>query len=206
MTLKKDMILLDWRVARDLRLVVSLIDRFTGRTPIGDIRLSVYDQTIKVSKNLSGDYLFSNVPGNMVYIRVESDYYFDVEREIKISELDPKHPVETIVLQTKPCYPFPGGTTLIRGMVRDMEDNPVPGAHVKVVGKKVDNKTTEKGEFVLYFKGLTDDDIIDGKYVKGKVADNIILKAVHEERKGRRRLNKVEEGRTSVLKQPIQIK
>jgi HSP20 family molecular chaperone IbpA len=36
---------------------------------------------------------------------------------------------------------------------------PVVNADVKVVGKDIETKTDEKGEFVLYFKGIKKEDI-----------------------------------------------
>ena len=206
MTLKKDMILLDWRVARGLRLVVSLIDRFTGRAPIGDIRLSVSDQTIKVSKSLSGDYLFSNVPGNMVHIRVESDYYFPLEKEITISPPSPKPPIETLELQPKPCYLFPGGTTLIRGMVEDSQKNSLAGAMVSTAVPAFSTLTTARGEFVCYYTGLRDEDIdiIDGKRIlKGGEGNTISLLVTYDTLSGGVDLTDVPEGEVTVLASPI---
>jgi hypothetical protein len=206
MTLKKDMILLDWRVARGLRLVLSLIDGFTGRTPIGDIRLSINDQTIKVSKNLSGDYLFSNVTGDMVHIRVESDYYFAPEKEITISPPDQKPPVETLELQPTPCYPFPGGTTLIRGMVKDSQGNLLSGAKVSTAVPTFSTLTTARGEFVCYYTGLRDEDIviIDGKrFLKGKKDNTISLPVTYDTLGGGVDLTDVPEGEVRVLALPI---
>jgi hypothetical protein len=78
--------------------------------------------------------------------------------------------VVNITLKPKPSYPFPPGTTLIRGKVYDSAEEAISGAKVRVRGKDVENKTTEEGEFVLYFGPLTEDEIIrvDGKrFVKG---------------------------------------
>jgi hypothetical protein len=206
MTLKKDMILLDWRVARGLRLVMSLIDHFTRRAPIGDIRLSVNDQTIKISKNLSGDYLFSNVPGNVVQIRVESDYYFTLEKEITIPPSDPKPPVETMELQPKPCYPFPGGTTLIRGMVENSQKNLLSGAVISTTVPKLSTLTTSRGEFVCYYIGLRDEDIdnIDGKRIlKGGGDNTVSLLVTYDALSGGVDLTEVKEGEVTVLASPI---
>jgi hypothetical protein len=49
-----------------------------------------------------------------------------------------------------------------------------------VRGKDVENKTTEEGEFVLYFGPLTEDEIIrvDGKrFVKGDSGKTLYLEA-----------------------------
>ncbi len=78
--------------------------------------------------------------------------------------------VVNITLKPNPSYPFPSGATLIRGNVYDSAGEAVSDAKVKVRGKDVENKTTEEGEFVLYFGPFTEDEIIrvDGKkFVKG---------------------------------------
>jgi hypothetical protein len=78
--------------------------------------------------------------------------------------------VVNITLKPKPSYPFPPGATLIRGKVYDSPGEAASGAKVRVRGKDVESKTTEEGEFVLYFGPLTEDEIIrvDGKrFVKG---------------------------------------
>jgi len=206
MTLKKDMMLLDWRVARGLGLVVSLIDGFTRGMPFGDIRVISMEQTIKMSRNLSGDYLLSNIPGDVVQLRVESDYYFDIDREITISQLDPKQPVEVIELQPGPGYPFPGGTTLIRGMVRDSQGNWQAGAGVSTVVPAFDTLTTRKGEFVCYYTGLKDEDIvvIDGKrYLKGGENNTLSLLVTYGSLSGGVELTGVVEGEVTVLASPI---
>jgi hypothetical protein len=88
-----------------------------------------------------------------------------------------------ITLKPKPSYPFPPGATLIRGNVYDSAGEAVSGAKVRVKGKDVENKTTEEGEFVLYFGPLTEDEIIrvDGKrFVKGDVDKTLYLEVEYE--------------------------
>ncbi|MGB3457898.1 MAG: carboxypeptidase-like regulatory domain-containing protein [Halobacteriota archaeon] len=68
--------------------------------------------------------------------------------------------VVNITLKPRPSYPFPPGATLIRGKVHDSAGEVVSGAKVRVKEKGVENETTEKGEFVLYFGPLTEDEII----------------------------------------------
>ena len=88
-----------------------------------------------------------------------------------------------ITLKPKPSYPFPPGATLIRGKVYDSTGKTVSGAKVRVRGKDVENKTTEEGEFVLYFEPLTEDEIITegGKrFVKGNGDKTLYLEVEYE--------------------------
>jgi len=101
---------------------------------------------------------------------------YDYGEDAKIRLPVPENLVIRMMLKPKPSYPFPPGATLIRGKVYDSAGEVVSDAKVKVKGKDVENKTTEEGEFVLYFEPLTEDEIITegGKrFVKGD-GDKII--------------------------------
>jgi hypothetical protein len=98
------------------------------------------------------------------------------ERRMIFLDSDPT----TKLLKPKPSYPFPPGATLIRGKVYDSAGEAISGAKVRVRGKDVENKTTEEGEFVLYFGPLTEEEIIrvDGKrFVKGDDDKTLYLEA-----------------------------
>ncbi len=200
----------DITITSTLSLAVSLLDDYTDKQPLG--RLNVFlegnGMNLKSIRNLSNYYLFLDLfdSAGDYRIRVEAEYYFALDEPVTLPLENPMEPVVQLRLIPKPCYPFSSGVTLIRGMVRDTGGNPAPGAQVKVVGKEVHNKTTDNGEFVLYFKGLTADHLIQNRFVKGNADDTIYLKAVHGERRGRRKLNKVEEGKTTVPGKPIRIK
>ncbi len=60
--------------------------------------------------------------------------------------------VVEIALKPKPSYRFPSSATLARGLVSNT--GPVVNADVTVVAKTIETLTDEKGEFVLYFKGI----------------------------------------------------
>jgi len=159
-----------------LAFTVFPLDDYSKGKPIGRVDVSLGRRKEKPIRNLSSYYLFLDLPGDTYTVQVRSDYYFDEETEVPFHNLEPKNPVVNITLMPKPSYPFPPGATLIRGTVYDSRGKAVSGAKVRVKEKGVENKTTEKGEFVLYFEPLTDDEIIweDGKrFVKGD-SDKII--------------------------------
>ena len=90
-----------------------------------------------------------------------------VDGKLKLYKL-----VVNITLKPKPSYPFPPAATLIRGNVYDSAGEAISGAKVRVSGKDVENETTEKGEFVLYFRPFTADEIIidSGKrFIQGEL-------------------------------------
>jgi|LGVF01.1.fsa_nt_gb hypothetical protein len=170
MTAKIDKIFLE-RHSTKLSLAVSLLDDYSKGKPIGRVEVSLKGRKEKTIKNLSSYYLFLNLPDDTYTVQVWSDYYFDEDlNPINLSELDRKNPLVNITLKPNPSYPFPSGATLIRGVVYNSAGKAVSGAKVRVRGRDVEYKTTEKGEFVLYFEPLTEDEIITegGKrFVKG---------------------------------------
>ena len=170
------------RHSTKLAFAVLLVDDFSNREPIGGVDVSLKDRKEKPVKNLSSYYLFLDLPDDSYTVQVRSDYYFDEELDTT-AELDAKNSVLNITLKPKPSYPFPPGATLIRGKVYALGGEAVSGAKVRVKEKGVENKTTEKGEFVLYFGPLVEDEIIevDGKrFVKGDEDKIIHLEVEYE--------------------------
>lgn len=132
-------------------------------------------------QNSSGFYLFLDIAYDKHLIVIKSDRYFEVNKTIDLSQLrsqDPsfvKNPVIPITLLPNPSYPFSTYTTLIRGTVKtlgtsntDAVQTPVSSAKVRIdkkVGetsneREVSCATNEKGDYVLYFKDLSDRDIL----------------------------------------------
>lgn len=145
-------------------MAVLLIDEYSEKAPLGDVKVSIKELEIKPIKNLSGDHVFLKLPDGTFTLKIVSECYYEVERKVKLP-LDPKNPVININLKPKPSYPFSREATLIRGVVKDEKGNPVSDAIVRIEKREGENKTSEKGDFVIYFKGLKDDDIErrDGK-------------------------------------------
>ena len=198
---------LDREITARLSLAVALIDGYTGKQPIGDVNVFIEKQNFRAVRNRGGYHLFLNLPDGRYTLRMEPEHYFDEEKTKKLSDLDPSNPVVSIRLKPKPSYPFPCGATLIRGMVEDVNGNRVSGAKVEVIGKEVSNRTTAEGEFVLYFKALTEDDdiIIESsrRFVKGTGSKIVSLRATSGSKKGTVDLEEVEEGKTTLLESPI---
>jgi hypothetical protein len=193
-------------ITTTLSLAVSLQDDYTGNQPIGGVKVFLEGQDLKSVKNPSGYYLFPDLPGSEYQVRVETQHYFKEETTMKLPDLDPLNPVVQVELKPKPSYPFPHGTTLIRGMVQGSDGNTIPGAKVEIMGKDISNETTEKGEFVLYLKGLSEEDIIkegSKRFVKGNGGKKVGLKATYETKTGAKDLKEVREGQTTVLAGPI---
>lgn len=193
----------DREITTKLAVALLLKDDYTEKQPIGKVKVFMEELETKPIKNPSGYYLFLDLPDGEYRLRVESDYYFDMAETVALASLDPMNPVVEINLKPMPSYPFSPGTTLIRGMVQNLTGDPVPGAQVQVTGKPIDNETTGKGEWVLYFKGLKDTDLHLKKYIKGNGNDTVFLEASHDSTSGTVVVEKVEVGKTTILEAPI---
>jgi hypothetical protein len=141
------------------------------------------------------------MPGGDYTLVTDTGNYLEETRHITLPLAG--EPVITLTLVPSPVYPFPAGTTLIRGVARDEDDgNPVNDANVLVVGKGIETRTTGKGEFVLYFKGLTQDDITEsgGKtYVKGNGNNRVRVRVIHPDYHNKTVQTEVEEGKTASM-------
>jgi hypothetical protein len=185
-----------------LSLCICPRDHFGPETyPLGKIGISLRDGKKRGLRNISGYFVFLNLEADTYSVRIETDYYFAKNFDVIIPSyssppggfipsddedvqlMDYKGVlVATVNLRPNPAYPFPGGSSLIRGIVYDAAANPVPDALVSVLGKPIANKTTKNGEFVLYFTELTGADIqkVNGrKFIKGNGSQEIRIQAEH---------------------------
>lgn len=181
-----------------LSLAVSLADDYTGRQPIGEIKLTIDEK--EGMRNLIGYYLFLDLLAGDYQVKTQTQYYFDQEVDITLPL--PGEPVTNLTLKPNPSYPFSGGATLVRGMVWDTDGKPVSGATATIKGKGVENETTEKGEFILYFKGLRERDIIkvNGKrYVRRDNSRKLQLQVTHPGYQKKTVIIEVEEGKATFV-------
>jgi len=181
-----------------LSLAVSVVDDYTDRQVAGDVELALAEKRALV--NPSGYYLFLDVADGNYTLKVQADYYFSQEQDVTLPLSG--EPVIELTLKPTPAYPFPRGATLIRGIIRDTDGKPVSGATAEVIGKEIENKTTEEGEFVLYFKNLTEDDIIKigrKRYVRRNNSRRLMAKASHPDYRSKIKRTEVEEGKTVSL-------
>lgn len=196
-----------------LSLAVSLSDDFASgddfasrKRPIGKVNVSLEELRMSGIQNLSGYYFFMDVPPNTIdrpfyTLSVTSDYYVDLQSQGTLPRPDPSVPV-SITLTPVPTYPFPPGATLIKGVVTDLQQQPISGASVTVVSTGMVSQTTEKGEFVAYFTRLTEDDIIivnNRRFVRGNGTQTMVLQATHPNFSDIQVQTEVEENQTTYV-------
>jgi hypothetical protein len=145
-------------VTTNLTFAVWLTDEYTLQAPIGAVQAMLKGSGMKAQMNLSGYFLFTDLAAGAYTVCIEPEFYFPVEETVDTTLLDPKKPVFQIVLKPTPRYPFPANTTLLRGVLKNSV--PIADAGVKVTGKTISTVTDDRGEFVLYFKGIKKEAII----------------------------------------------
>lgn len=153
-----------------LSVAFHLIDDYTGRIPDGRVEVAMEGRDTKAVRNKSGDHLFLNLPdGEYQFVIAGSG--FRTERTAAV--VGSGNPVSrTVRLKPLPSYPFPGGVTLLRGIVLDRDTGlPLPEVRVGLALKDGEREafTDQNGEFVLYLPRLKGSrKKVDGKYlVKG---------------------------------------
>lgn len=154
-----------------LALVVRVVDAFTGRPPKQGLDVSVDGLDATPVRARHGHYLFLDVdlPSSPITVDIAGgSRYDDASERVPLSDDDEPTPPainprrRPIVVELVPStqYPFPSGTTLVRGTVRDERggaDRPLSGAVVGVSGVDRRSRTSEAGEFALFLQRSSDD-------------------------------------------------
>jgi hypothetical protein len=163
----------------EVSLAVEVLDAFTQKRAYGQVSVRLPALKQQGLINLSGYFLFLNLPPGVYSFIIEAEHYFSEEFSCALPTTfsSPPHPpFLSFALLPRPSYPFPPRTTLIRGMLRQGGTFPVAGARVDVAGTPVMNRTTAEGEFVLPFGPMGEEGVIkvNGKtYIRGN-GDHIL--------------------------------
>jgi hypothetical protein len=146
------------RAVARVSFAVRLLDDFAARSSlVGTTEVFITASGKRGLQTPSGYHVFTDLTAANVTIRIENRNYFPKEVAIDIAALDPRNPVITQTMKPSYLYPFPTGSTLVRGAVRDAAGSPVRGATVAVTGSTIANASGEDGRFVLYWGPLDED-------------------------------------------------
>lgn len=185
-----------------LSLAVYLRDSFSRAEPVGRAGVEIPELKKQSLTNPSHYHLFFDLPADSYHLEARAENYFD--RDFGPVSIGPQGLKEPLVIDLlpRPSYPFPPGETLVRGMLRDSNQNPLSNAILSGMNGRLMAETTEKGEFVLYFAGLTEEDIIldtasGKKYVKGDQDRTLKINVEHNNAVKILNIADVEVGRTT---------
>lgn len=188
---------------KKLSLAINLLDNYTSRGVVNNLDVLIKDLNVKPIRNPSGYYLFFDLPDDNYTVQVKGgEYYFDEEKEaVRPENLDELNPVIDIILKPAPPYYFPATATLIRGHLEDSGGGGIPGAVLRIKGLDTRARTNNKGEFVIYFKGLKKNDVItvDGKMLVKINGKNPVFEIKHPNHKSVTKTVEVVEGITTSL-------
>jgi hypothetical protein len=151
--------LTEQRLSR-VSFVVRLQDDFSGEPClVNGSTVRIQENGRVAFENPSRFHVFTAVPETHVTIRVENRYYFPETVSVNIAGLDGRNPVVKVPMKPNGLYPFPDGSTLVRGLVLDPARQGLEGAKVSVVGSAVANQSEADGRFVLYWRPLEEEDV-----------------------------------------------
>ncbi|QWH88416.1 hypothetical protein EXW29_09540 [Bacillus toyonensis] len=162
----------------NLSIAIRLVDDFTMKEPIGDIKVSIEEIAMEAVKNLSGYYVFTNLPTDIHKVRVvvRADLYLSVDKEVV---LKPDTPIiEEVVLQPNRVYSFPSGSTLLRVVAQDLNANAIHDVNVQMEIFQVESTTiaTARVGSEDAMAGASSIRLMIGEDVMLKVNDMLMIK------------------------------
>jgi hypothetical protein len=151
-------VLLETLVTR-VAAAIRLRDDLTGGGALGPVVI-VADGSRPALPNRSGYFRLFDLPAGTIQVAVATAYYLPEELSVTLPRPDPLDPVVERTLLPNRLYPFPPGTTLVRGVVTSAAGDPVAGAAIQGIGRPT--RSGADGRFVAYFRALSEDDVVIG--------------------------------------------
>lgn len=140
-----------------LAAVITLKDGLTpDENVIGDVFLEAATRLTPV-KHGASRFVLVNATG-ICPVTYGGHFYRTGSSNIDLSSLDLQSPLVNIHLIPKANYPFPEGTTLLRGKVVDtVRNKPIAGAAITVQGRSENTVSEDDGSYCIRFDGITSD-------------------------------------------------
>lgn len=134
-----------------------------GEEPVGKIQLCIEGESWIAVAKPGGFYTFSNLPGGSFVLQLESQYYLSETRPLVLPLSDPVQAQLTIQLKPRWFYPFPGSSTVVMGRTVRADDRKtgIAGVKVQLQGRPLSTLTDRDGYFALYFRPLSDRDVVE---------------------------------------------
>jgi hypothetical protein len=164
-------------IRSDLTLAALPIDDLTGKMPLGKLRVIVKELGYDGILNKSGYYIFldSNdklLDINTLTVESKEKYYREASVLVSKDSLE-NNLVVRVDLFPSASYPFASNETLVRGTIVTITtidgkqvSRPVPRAKVEIQARNLTYMTGDNGDFVFYFKGLREEDVVDEDHKK----------------------------------------
>ena len=145
-------------ISTKLTFAVQPKDAFSPKKKtMGKCKVKIVGVDKEPIENRSGFHCFTNLPDGGYEVETSNRYYLDKKIDVETDDLDPKAPAVDVSLEPNLIYPFPKGTTLLRGRVLDEDGLDIPAAKVKIKNTDKVYITDQMGRFIFYFKDFEDD-------------------------------------------------
>lgn len=137
-------------------VAIELVDDLTGREAHGALIVRGDGNRVGL-QNRSGYFLFFDIPAGTMHVSIEAENYLPEQFDVTLPRPTPLNPVVQRALLPNQRYPFPRGSTVVRGLVTNAGVDPVEGAIIAGVGRPT--RTDGDGHFAAYFRALSEDDV-----------------------------------------------
>lgn len=142
-------------ISTKLTFAVQPKDAFSPKKKVmGKCKVKIVGINQEPIVNRSGFHCFTNLPSGGYEIEISNRYYLNKKINVETDDLIPKAPAVDVSLEPNLIYPFPKGTTLLRGRVVDEDELDIPDAEVKIKNTDKVYITDQTGRFIFYFNEL----------------------------------------------------
>ncbi len=136
-------------------VAIRLTDDFTGKDARGHIKVRIKEAGKEAIKNLSGYYVFSNLPAGIYTVNTGSDLYFSEETVINTSKIK----TSDLILEFDSEKPAPGTNCIILKDVSKLQNGDILEFHnpTGVVERKSIINVDPVTRTISWAGGLTED-------------------------------------------------
>ncbi|MBU0702112.1 hypothetical protein KKE26_12620 [bacterium] len=146
------------KIRSKLTMAIMLKDDLTPeKQVIGDVFLKTPGTKKFPIRHATGYFLLLDIPEGKCSIIAGGRFYKEQDFIVDTKSLDPKQPVTDLVLKPKANYPFPAGTTILKGKIVDNDSNPIFGVLIKIKNMVETATSEDDGSFLIYFGTITND-------------------------------------------------
>src|SRR5262245_49525763 len=132
-------------------LAIRLTDDFApSAPPRGEATVSLTPGARRAMTKATGYSVFVDLAPGTYTVHVRSALYLPEDRQVSVPHANPLDPVLAVPLKPRWSYPFPVGTTLIQGLLREEGGAPIASGAVKTSERPAESVSADDGRFVLY--------------------------------------------------------
>ncbi len=144
-----------------LSMAVMLKDELSSdKKAIGDVFLKASGIKKAIVRHSTGYFLLIDLSEGKHNLTAGGEFYRQVDFSVDTKSIDPKKPfVDFVDISLKPNshYPFPEGKPVLKGMIVDAGNEPIPEASIQIKGMKENAVSEDDGGFFIQFGDIDRD-------------------------------------------------